>query len=469
MNLLLFKRLLLGISIVFQAWIVVKFMPEEWGLKKVDLSALNTYQDEEEIKNLIKNKIHNFGIKEYKIRNENGFFSVDIPMFTYDIKKNFSKGVLGYFLPIKQDKLVLKNIKMDLKENGNFFQGTKYKIDFSDQSYIDQIKKGLFSEGNFELKGVKNEIVWYPLWDLVLGREYSFDELSYKNMHFNLFLEKGYEKDMFSFFKDKPQIEQKFKSDKINVKYKDYFLDLNKFEERAKFDNLSNDVYNSWFLAEKGEVEVGIEGSEIELPFVPEKIYTNKIKIHISFYEDQLEMKVDIPHIFYQGETKVVLPEKIKGTLKLTGVTRRRLLENIFKGQESLLLEGIKYDFDLIMESQRGDIYLESNGIINNDKPNGQIRMVVKNFDIISPPATRINQEQCDLMRMYLENVSVQVNEKERNFLETTACLPPEDVGVLKNLRKYLNMDKRMIDESKKTVDIIEFTITEEDFKKEEK
>ena len=39
----------------------------------------------------------------------------------------------------------------------------------------------------------------------------------------------------------------------------------------------------------------------------------------------------------------------------------------------------------------------------------------------------------------------------------------------LKNLRKYLNMDKRMIDESKKTVDIIEFTITEEDFKKEEK
>ena len=265
---------------------------------------------------------------------------------------------------------------------------------------------------------------------------------------------------MFSFLGHVPVIEQKASLLGLTFTGKEVQGTVASLTEKARFQGLAPILHNAWLLADTGKIEFEIPQADLVFPVYPRKIILTQVEGQVEFKGEEAEINLTFACIG-NVPTKGFIPEKGKLVIKAKKFDREILVEQLLSKDFSWgLLKGADLDVKGSLESVQAVIDVHFTGQIEKEKPVGDIEFLIRNFDAISPPAKPIDEEQCTLMQTYLQNVAVQTTPQEKEFLQNSACQATEDAGLLKDLRPFLQEDKRIFDEKNRSVDIIKVKLT---------
>jgi len=461
----LLGRIALFGAVALQGAVLTRFFPNV--VTRVDPPAVLTRTEHETLATALKSKLRALGIVGAVLRQRADQAQLTLPEASVHADLDLKKKVLTAWMPFKEtpDAISFSSQGLLLTPQGQLEGATLYQGHFPPKEQLEEFASALFEPNFFYVEKWQNEFKWHPYWDLITEDRWQASHVHLTRPDWQLKVDEASGKYMFSFLGEIPVIEQKAGFQGITFGGKGIKAGVSTLTEKARFHGLAPVLHNAWLLASSGKIEIGAQNTELELPFYPRQITLTHLNGTVEFKGEEAEIHLSFT-CAEDATRKGFIPEKGKMTLKAKKLNREILSERLLSQSLTLnVLRDADWDVKGILENEQAVIEMHFVGQIEEDKPVGDVEFLIRNFDVISPPAKPVDEEQCALMQTYLQNVAVQTTPKEKEFLQNSACQPTEDAGLLKDLRPFLQEDKRIFDEKNHSVDIIKMKLTPEGLK----
>ena len=464
----LLERLTLVGAVALQGAVLTRFFPN--AMSYVTPSPVLTQPDHDTLAKALRAKLKALGISGAVLQQRADQASLTLPEASVKNDLDLKKKVLTVWMPLKETpgEMTFPTQGVLLTPDGQLEGTTLYRGHFPPKEQLEGFATAVFEPNFFYVEKWQNEFKWHPYWDLIAEDRWSASHVHLTRPEWQLKVDEANGKYMFSFLGHVPVIEQKASLLGLTFMGKEVQGTVSSLTEKARFQGLAPILHNAWLLADTGKIEFEIPQADLVFPVYPRKIILTQVEGQVEFKGGEAEINLTFACIG-NVPTKGFIPEKGKLVIKAKKFDRELLVEQLLSKDFSWgLLKGADLDVKGSLESAQAVIDVHFIGQIEKEKPVGDIEFLIRNFDAISPPAKPIDEEQCTLMQTYLQNVAVQTTPQEKEFLQNSACQATEDAGLLKDLRPFLQEDKRIFDEKNRSVDIIKVKLTLEGLKNAE-